>query len=49
MFKQDLEMKMFGKPNIETFKYTEKHCERIFKGRIKKYVMVGDNPEVDGY
>ncbi len=39
-------MKIFGKPYIETFRYTERHCERIF-GRVNQFVMVGDNPEVD--
>ncbi len=39
-------MKIFGKPCIETFKYTEKHCEKIF-GKINQFVMIGDNPEVD--
>lgn len=40
-------MKIFGKPEIETYRFTEKHCEKIFGGKIEKFVMIGDNPEID--
>jgi ribonucleotide monophosphatase NagD (HAD superfamily) len=36
-------MKIFGKPEIETYRFTEQHCEGLF-GKIGKYVMIGDNP-----
>jgi ribonucleotide monophosphatase NagD (HAD superfamily) len=46
IFGQELKMKIYGKPETDTFRYAERHCENIF-GRINKFVMIGDNPEID--
>lgn len=47
IYGNDLEMKIFGKPEISTYRFTEKHCEKIFGGKVERYVMIGDNPQID--
>ncbi len=38
---------MYGKPNELTYKYTEKHCQKYFNRKFKKFVMIGDSLESD--
>jgi len=46
VYKQDLQIQIYGKPHPNAFEYAQKQIENLY-GKVEKMVMVGDNVEAD--
>jgi len=47
LYKRELELKMYGKPERKTFEYAEKHLKSLTKMQVSNFYMIGDNPKSD--
>lgn len=47
IYKRDLQLKMYGKPQKVTFDFAKKYLQESTKLQISKLYMIGDNPKSD--
>ena len=47
IYKRELELNMYGKPQRATFEFAEKYLKELTKLQISNFYMIGDNPKSD--